>query len=628
MFPRRRRVSSLEQACGGGESKHAGTFTETQGANRMHPIDIVVVVVYLVAMAVLGIWQSVKIRSAGDYFAGGRKFSKFMMAMHALGTGTHADDPVGITGSALQRGMSGIWWTFCYLFATPIYWIVAPLFRRSRYLTTADFFEERFSSRLAILYTILGMLTFSVSTGMMLRATATIADGVTGGAVPDWMAIAGMTLVFVTYSFFGGLMATIVTESIQGVLIVVMSLLLVPYGLIRLGGFGALHNLVPAGQFTLHAPVETTLAFVFIMSLVAIIGIVAQPHIMEVCSAGKTEFEGRVGFTYGNFVKRFCAMGWTLTGLMVLGLAVAGKLPVQDTARMSAAFPEGVTVPAEARQAIATMPDVASRSDEAQRKGRELAFPTAIRVLLPPGAMGLMFAAILAAQMSTLSALMVAGSALFTRNLYKRYLCKGASDQQMLKIGRCAGLIIVVLGILFAIVSKSVIEGLSVFLLLPTLTGLLMWIGVAWKRTTTAGAWLSFLVMAPIFLLLGKGGSLIHPYFPGIEWLGKYSAVKYSHLLAVSYLAPGFIVLVIGSLLTRPKPKEVLDRFYLLISTPVGQEEKLTEAGIEPIYVGNTEPHPWEAKRPRLVHWGGFIVAFLFALAILGMTWLLGWVGS
>jgi Na+/proline symporter len=593
----------------------------------MYPIDIVVVVAYLLGMAVLGIWQSAKIRSAGDYFAGGRKFSKFMMAMHALGTGTHADDPVGVTGSALQRGMSGIWWTFCYLFATPIYWIVAPLFRRSRYLTTADFFEERFSSGLGVLYTILGLITFSVSTGMMLRATATIADGVTGGAVPDWMAIAGMTVVFVAYSFFGGLMATIVTESIQGVLIVVMSLLLVPYGLLRIGGFSGLHHVVPAAQFSLHAPVETTWQFVIIMSLVAIIGIVAQPHIMEVCSAGKTEFEGRVGFTYGNFVKRFCAMGWTLVGLIVLALAMSGKLPVQDTARMSAAFPKGVTLSAEVQQAVATMPDVASKTDAAQRHGRELAFPTAIRVLLPPGATGLMFAAILAAQMSTLSALMVAGSALFTRNIYKRYLRTDASDKQVLKIGRFAGLIIVALGILFAIVSKSVIEGLSVFLLLPTLTGLLMWIGVAWKRTTTAGAWLSFLVMAPIFLLLGKGGSLLQPYFPAIAWLGKYSAAKYSHLLAVSYLAPGFIVLVIGSLLTRPRAKEVLDRFYLLISTPVGQEQKLTEAGIEPIYVGNTEAHPWEAKHPRLVQWGGFIVALLFALAILGVTWLLGAVG-
>jgi len=591
----------------------------------MAGIDIAIIVVYLGLMAALGIMQNAHIKSSGDYFAGGRKFSKFLMMMHALGTGTHADDPVGVTGSALQRGMSGIWWTFCYLFATPLYWIIAPVFRRSRYITSADFFEERFSSGLAILYTILGVLTFSVQTGMMLRATATIAHGISGGAIPDWAAIGGMTAVFVAYSYFGGLMATIVTESIQGVLIVVMSLLLVPYGLLRLGGFARLHELVPAVQFSLHAPEETTLGFIVIMSFVTVIGIVAQPHIMEVCSAGKTEFEGRVGFTYGNFVKRFCAMGWTLTGLIVLGLALAGRLPPDDKARLSPAFPKAVQ-PAEVQRSLDAMPK--PRRDALQRQARELAFPTAIRVLLPTGARGLMFAAILAAQMSTLSAFMVAGSAFFSRNVYQRYLRPQAPDEQVLRVGRFSGLIVVVLGIGFAFMFKSVVEGLKEFLLLATITGLLMWVSVIWRRTTTAGAWISFLVMAPIFLLLGKVGSLLQPLFPGVAWLGMYSPPKYAHLHAVSYLAPGLIALVIGSLLTRPKPKEVLDRFHLLINTPVGQEERLKEAGIEAVYAGNTEAHPWEATHPKLVHWGGFIVAFLFALSILGLTWLLGWVGS
>jgi len=589
----------------------------------MTPVDFAVVLIYLTGIAALGIFQAAKIRSSGDYFTGGRKFSKFMMVMHALGTGTHADDPVGVTGSALQRGMSGIWWTFCYLFATPVYWIVAPLFRRSRYITTADFFEERFSSRLAVLYTLMGVLTFSVNTGMMLRATATIAEGVTGGAVPDWAAIAGMTVVFVTYSFFGGLIATVVTESIQGVLIVIMSLLLVPFGLIKLGGFGRLHELVPAQQFSLAAPEETTFAFIVIMSIVAIVGIVGQPHVMEVCSTGKSEFEGRIGFTYGNFIKRFCAMGWTLTGLIVLALAANGSLAPVTAAKMSAAFPEGTHIPADVQDAIAALPP--EEAATAEREARELAFPVAIKRLLPTGARGLMFAAILAAQMSTLSAFMVAGSALFSRNIYKRYVAPEASDDRVLRVGRFAGLGVVVLGILFAVLFKSVVEGLAAFLLLGTLTGLFMWVGVIWRRTTAAGAWASFLVMAPIFLLLGKLGSMLHPFFPGVTWLGYYS--KQAHLLAVAYLAPGLITLVVVSLLTRPKPKEALDKFHLLISTPVGQEERLVEAGIDAIYAGSTDPDPWETNHPRLVHWGGFCVALLFAVSVLGITWLLASIG-
>jgi len=92
--------------------------------------DLIVVLVYLLGIGALGVYQATKIKSSGDYFAGGRKFSKWLMVMHSLGTGTHADDPVGVTGAAYQHGLSGIWYTFVYLFVTPFYWIVAPFFRR------------------------------------------------------------------------------------------------------------------------------------------------------------------------------------------------------------------------------------------------------------------------------------------------------------------------------------------------------------------------------------------------------------------------------------------------------------------------------------------------------------------
>jgi len=121
-------------------------------------IDLIVVLIYLVGIGCLGIYQAVKIRTSGDYFAGGRKFSKWLMVMHALGTGTHADDPVGVTGAAYQRGLSGIWYTFVYLFVTSFYWLMAGLFRRSRFITTADFFNARFRKNMALLYAVMGIL--------------------------------------------------------------------------------------------------------------------------------------------------------------------------------------------------------------------------------------------------------------------------------------------------------------------------------------------------------------------------------------------------------------------------------------------------------------------------------------
>ncbi len=451
---------------------------------RFTSLDIVVVAVYMIGIAALGVYQARRIKNTGDFFAGGRSFNKFLMMMHALGTGTHADDPVGVVGAAFKHGIAGIWYTFVYLFVTPFYWIMAPLFRRSRFLTTADFFEARFGSKLGTLYAVWGIIIFAVNMGTLLKGTGLIVKAVTQGAIPEWMAITGMTIIFLLYGMAGGLIATVVTESIQGFLIVVMSLLLVPFGLSKLGWFSGLHQAVgDPSKFALTATAqmqELTVWWIFAGFLTSLIGIVAQPHTMEVCSTGKTEFEGRIGFTYGNFVKRLCAIGWAFAGVIVIGLYAKELLPAVDLQHLGLE--------------------------------REAAFGIAIRNLLPSGATGLMFAAILAAQMSTLSAFMVAASALLSRNIYQKHINPAADEKKMLMIARFAGLVIVALGVSFAFYVKGVADALMWFWTLSTFTGLFMWAGVVWRRTNATGAWASFAVMFLIWFVVAEPGDAIGQY--------------------------------------------------------------------------------------------------------------------
>ncbi len=553
-------------------------------------LDLIVVLVYLVGIFVLGIWQARRIKGSGDYFAGGRGFNRFLMMMHALGTGTHADDPVGVVGASFQRGFSGIWYTFVYLFCTPFYWLIAPFFRRSRMLTTSDFFETRFSKRLGLLYTVMGSLTFTVNIGTMLKGTGTVAAAVTQGVIPEWLAVVVMAVIFVAYGTAGGLIATVVTESVQGLLIVVMSLLLVPFGLMHVGGFAGLHNLLDGSKFSLATPEELSIAWIVAATIASLIGIVAQPHTMEVCSTGKTEWEGRVGFTYGNFIKRLCALGWAVTGVIVLAMVAQG-----------------------------TLPELAHRED---------AFGTAIRVLLPSGFTGLMLAAILAAQMSTLSAFMVAGSALLSRNVYRGWLNPAASDESVVKVARYAGLLVVLAGVAFAFIVPGVADALTYFWAITTFTGVSIWFGTLWRKTTAAGAWASFFVMVVIWIALGPLGGPLKHLLPQFGWLGIYGDKAQLPWLLLSYLPAGLLALVVGSLLGRPVSEKRLDDFYLLIKTPVGEEGRLKEAGVDVIYAGQSEGHPWELKHPRLVNWLGFGFAFLVSLAFLGLLWLVaGWGG-
>lgn len=663
-------------------------------------LDTAVLTAYFALMVGLGVYQTRRIKDTGDFFAGGRTFNKFLMMMHALGTGTHADDPVGVMGASFKYGLAGIWYTFVYLFVTPFYWLMAPLFRRSRYLTTADFFQARFGSGLATLYAVWGTIIFSINIGTLLIGTGKIVDAVSLGAVSSTWGIVGVTVAFLIYGTAGGLMATVVTEAVQGLLIVVMSLLLVPFGLMRIGGFSELHRTLDAGMFRLTGLEELSIWWVLAGSVMMLINIVAQPHTMEVCASGKTEFEGRVGFTYGNFVKRFCALGWALTGVVMAALVAKG---VVDP------FP------------------------------REDAFGTAIRVLLPAGLglIGLMFAAVLAAQMSSLSAFMVAASALITRNVYKKHLNPGASDRGLLEVARFSGFVVVALGVTFALLVKGVADALVWFWTLSTFTGVFMWAGVLWRRTNATGAWASFAVMLTIWFVLCEPGAAIglkiarfgytdvnpssiqamsenarrfdrllfntvtvkdgkperketmvlfpsdNPLGLGVSvrpitdreqsklrseigaaaaWpavvvesadphgeaaksglkvgdvilqgstffgvLGKFADKRLLHFRALAFLPAGILALVVGSLLGRSLPKQTLDRFYVLIKTPVGREQELVEQGIDVVYAGQSKGHPWELNHQRAVNVIGFMVALALSGLFFALLYFLSRIGA
>src|SRR5690554_6307888 len=106
----------------------------------LHPIDATVVVVYLIGVTLLGIWAGRLVKNMGDYFMP-RRFGKAMMITHAFGTGTASDQAVIVAAETFRSGVSGIWWQWLWLPATPFYWLIAPVMRRLRAVTTADVYE-------------------------------------------------------------------------------------------------------------------------------------------------------------------------------------------------------------------------------------------------------------------------------------------------------------------------------------------------------------------------------------------------------------------------------------------------------------------------------------------------------
>ena len=144
-------------------------------------IDWLVLSVYLIGVTFLGVMAYRKVKDMDDFFMGGRRFGKVLMMFFAFGAGTSSEQATAVVAGTWRAGLAGIWWQFLWLWATPFYWLIAPLLRRMRALTTSDFFEARFHSSTAALYACYGIIMAIAFIAGSLFAAGKMTNALTGG---------------------------------------------------------------------------------------------------------------------------------------------------------------------------------------------------------------------------------------------------------------------------------------------------------------------------------------------------------------------------------------------------------------------------------------------------------------
>ena len=755
-------------------------------------IDWSMLALYFVVILAIGIWSSRKVKDMADFFMGGRRFGKVFMMFFAFGAGTSSEQAISVVAGTWRAGLAGIWWQFLWLWATPFYWIVAPIMRRMRALTTADFFQTRYNTATATLYTLYGIVMSIVFIAGGLYGSGKMVNALTGGEldhiargydvqVPElawdtkikrfgrrlmfelsetetaaaqrqldagtvpkniraalvlqkkvsqkltvspaespnrWLisdsdrgvsypvrlsddeqpiisiygsgwrllegyefAILAMTVVFVIYGMAGGLGAAILTDFIQGVLTIVFSFLLLPFVFNMIGGFGHLHGQagIKTGMLDLVAGTNIaatlgkepiTAFYVFMLSATALSGIVVQPHIMGVCGAGKTEFEGRFGFTFGNFLKRFCTVAWTFTGLACIVWYLGSSSPlihadVPLTPDSGAAFQK--LTPAEQQQNLAAFSALPEKQQDKIRRDRQAYHALSVRNnsgeyqklseaeqtvvdrgdknfadalfgraaydILPTianGLIGLLLASLLAAVMSTSDAQMIISSGLFTENIYRRFLVRGRSQRHYLWVGRIAGLLIVVCALVLQASFSDVIAALKVIIKTPAFIGISLWFGITWRRwnsyavwTSTAAGVLSWVAVVGWFDTIYKAGVLPDWMF---SFDGQHHLIKMTDAWQMFwFMSVGIGTGIVVSLLTPRQPKEKLDHFFRLMHTPVTPGEVVPAPCTLP-----ENPAPpgkklfniddIEIQKPTVVGLGGFLLAWVAVGIIIWLT--------
>lgn len=499
----------------------------------LHPLDWIVIGVYFALIVAIGLWAGRKVKGTDDYFLGDRAFSVWLVIGQAFGVGTHAEMPVSLAGKVYQSGYAGIWYQWKNLFITPFYWLLAPMFRRFQRTTTGEVYEDRYGSWMGLVYTIFALSYFIFNMGAMLKGAGKLVAAASGGAVTPNTVVIVMTGTFLIYSFVGGLVSAAYTDFVQSFFIIALSFLLIPLGLAEIGGFTGVRETLSSDMLSMVTPGDVGVFTIFMLTINGLIGIVAQPHILASVGTGQNEYSCRMGMAAGNFVKRFCTIGWALAGIIVAVMLIQRGAP-----------------------ALADPED---------------AFGYATRELLFPGAVGLMIASVLAANMSTGSAFTVDGGALFTQNLYRRFIKKNETDSHYLWAGRIAGLTMTTLGVLFGLFVGSVLQAFLFTETIAAFMGISMFAAVSWRRSTRWGALASLLSSSGVFFWLtyAEFGELLN-----------WQADNFGIAMVV-----GFLTIWVVSLMTQPESDARLDPFYARLNRATytdpktSKEHEVTEEG-------------------------------------------------
>ena len=373
--------------------------------------------------------------------------------------------------------------------------------------------------------------------------------------------------------------------------------MLLPFILSEVGGMNGVRETISNdAMLSLVAPGKVSLFFVVMMSFQALVGIVAQPFIMGVCAAGKTEWEGRVGIVGGNLIKRLCTAAWSLTAIAAVAWYIQkGNDP--------------------------SLLDTESLKRTADGIYGEVAYTFLPR--LTPGLLGLFLAALLAGVMSSCDSFMISSAALFTENIYKP-LRTDVSNNHCIWVGRLAAVVVVAGGVAFAVWVPSVVKALEIWFMIAPMMGLVFWIGLFWRGMTVAGAWATTLTGFTVWWVTTR------PWF--ISWLSEMPAAELLRFLwtegettvvylpwqILFYSSVASLVGIVVSVLTPAVDPMKLTRFYQLSRTPV----QTGEDRLQPCTLPEDAP---TVDRPMLLTAGGLEIPMPSRTSVIGFVtvWLL-----
>lgn len=467
-------------------------------------LDWLAIVGYFAILAGVGYWVVKKSKNtADDYFLAGRNLGWWVIGASIFASNIGSEHIVGLAGSGAKDGVALAHYELHAWCLLVLAWVFVPFYARSRVFTMPEFLERRFSAPSRTVLSWVSLVTFVVSkiavgifAGGIVFATLLPEVSINLGSLhidSFWIGSVSVVLLTGLYTTLGGMRAVAYNDAVQVIVLIGGSALLTFYGLHKLGGWGELKAacgsemfnlwkpLVPAGQEATWAPVIvkdaagaiTKQAWYFNgnfpwlgMAICApVIGLwywCTDQYIVQRALGAPNETVARQGSIFAAFLKLFPVYLFIIPGLIFFALMKTGKLP-----------------------------EVPAGSDS------QGAFPLLVKYLLPAGLRGIVVAGLLSALMGSLAGVFNACSTLFTVDIYQKRN-PNASQEQLVKVGRLATVVMVVIALIWIPVVKGAhglydyLQSVQGYLAPPVFV--VFFFGVFWKRLNAQGCFWAMVI--------------------------------------------------------------------------------------------------------------------------------------
>ena len=508
-----------------------------------------------------------KQNNAADYFLGGKDATWIAIGASIFASNIGSEHLIGLAGSGASSGMAMAHWEIQGWMILLLGWVFVPFYTRSMVYTMPEFLERRFNPQSRTILATISLISYVLTkVAVTVYAGGLVFQQVFGieelwGIDFFWIAAIGLVLLTALYTIFGGMKSVLYTSVLQTPILLLGSLIILVLGLKELGGWDEMMRICSSVKVNEYGDTMVNLIrdnndsqYPWLGALIgsAVIGFwywCTDQFIVQRVLSGKDEKEARRGTIFGAYLKL----------LPVFLFLIPGMIAFAIHQNAIAAGGEGF------------LPMLANGNINS-----DAAFPTLVAKLLPAGVKGLIVCGILAALMSSLASLFNSSAALFTIDFYQRYR-PDTDPKKLVRIGQTATVVIVILGILWIPVMRSVGDVLYLYLqdvqsvLAPGIAAAFL-IGILWKRASAQGgmwALLSGLIIgltrlgAKVYysnagVEPGVDGSLFQYVFYDCNWL------FFCGWMLVFCLAVGVIV----SLFTKAPEPEKIQGLVFGTSTP------------------------------------------------------------